>query len=101
MIDDTSGYPTSVINKLYADVQALNPRPPFSISTGDYMFAKPYGPLGAGQVDLYMAARQQYSGVFFPAMGNHDSRGPFREAFPETPDADDAELKLDGGISAM
>ncbi len=75
VIDDTAGYPKAIINKIYADVEALNPRPPFSLSTGDYVFAKPYGSLAAGQFDLYLAARQQYKGVVFPAMGNHECTG--------------------------
>ena len=75
VIDDTAGYPKTIISTIYADVEALNPRPPFSLSTGDYVFAKPYGPLAAGQFDLYLAARQQYKGVVFPAMGNHECTG--------------------------
>jgi hypothetical protein len=75
VIDDTAGYPNAIINKLYGDIQAVNPLPPFSISTGDYMFASPYGSNSGPQLDLYLAARQKYKGVVFFAMGNHECTG--------------------------
>ncbi len=75
VIDDTAGYPNAIIGKIYSDIQALNPRPPFSLSTGDYVFAKPYGSTANAQFDLYLAARNKYSGVVFPAMGNHECTG--------------------------
>src|SRR5450432_2735309 len=37
--DDTSGYPTAIITKIYQDIEAENPKIPFAISTGDYMFS--------------------------------------------------------------
>ncbi len=74
-IDDTSGYPTAIINQIYADIAALNPVPLFSLSTGDYMFASTSGGQASPQLALYMQARGQFSGVFFPAMGNHECTG--------------------------
>ena len=37
MVDDTAGYPTTVITKIYQGVQSTGV--PFSLSTGDYIFA--------------------------------------------------------------
>ncbi len=73
--DDTAGYPTAIIQKIYGDVQALAARPSFVVSTGDYMFASVGSPEAATQLDLYLAARAQYAGPFFPAMGNHECTG--------------------------
>jgi 3',5'-cyclic AMP phosphodiesterase CpdA len=39
----------------------------------------------------YVALKEAIAGLPFPvamAMGNHDSRGPFRRVFPETPESD-------------
>jgi len=71
--DDVGGYPTDVITKIYQDIQALTPRPPLSLATGDYQFSSTGDNSGASQqISLYMQARQAYSGAFFPAMGNHE-----------------------------
>jgi hypothetical protein len=74
-VDDTSGYPSAIIGKIYSDIQALNPRPAFVVSSGDYMFASTSGTQAAPQLDLYMKARDQFSGPVFPAMGNHECTG--------------------------
>jgi hypothetical protein len=73
--DDTAGYPTEIITKIFADIQALSPRPSFVVSTGDYQYATPTGTQGAVQVGLYLTARAGYSGIQFPAMGNHECTG--------------------------
>jgi hypothetical protein len=75
--DDTSGYPTAVITKIWQDVQAASPRPAFAITTGDYQFASPSHTPGTqtAQFDLYMGARSAFSNVVFPAMGNHECDG--------------------------
>jgi hypothetical protein len=73
--DDTSAYPTAIIDQIYSDITALNPQPLFSVSTGDYQFANPSGTQSAPQIDLYLAARAKFPGVFFPAMGNHECTG--------------------------
>ncbi|HEY8041682.1 MAG TPA: hypothetical protein VIF15_17875, partial [Polyangiaceae bacterium] len=71
--DDTGGYPTSVITKIYQDIEAQSPKPPFALSTGDYMFASTGGGSTATQqASLYMQARGAYTGASFPAMGNHE-----------------------------
>jgi hypothetical protein len=73
--DDTSGYPTAIIDQIYSDIAALNPPPPFSVSTGDYQFSNPSGTQSSAQMSLYLAARSKFHGVFFPAMGNHECTG--------------------------
>jgi hypothetical protein len=71
--DDISGYPTSIITKIYQDIESFNPHPPFVLSTGDYMFASTgSGSTASQQVGLYMQARLAYTGTSFPAMGNHE-----------------------------
>lgn len=63
-------YPTDAINKIYTSIQALSPRPLFSVSTGDYAFE--FASDTSAQLDAYLAARAKYSGAFFPALGNHE-----------------------------
>jgi hypothetical protein len=74
-IDETASYPTPIITKIYADIEAMNPRPQFVVTTGDYQFASPSGSAGPAQIAQYMTARQAYSGVVFAAMGNHECTG--------------------------
>jgi hypothetical protein len=74
--NDTAHYPVDVIQRIFQDIESLRPRPPFVISTGDYVFAS--GRNGAdatAQFDLYLRARAAYSGALFPAMGNHECTG--------------------------
>ena len=75
--DDTSGYPTAVITKIWQDVEAASPRPAFAITTGDYMFASPSHTPGtqSQQMGFYMGARAAFSNILFPAMGNHECDG--------------------------
>jgi Calcineurin-like phosphoesterase len=74
--NDTASYPFEVISRIYADIEALNPRPPLVISTGDYLFASSArGDIAAAQIDLYLSARGHFSGTFFPGMGNHECTG--------------------------
>jgi hypothetical protein len=73
--DDTAGYPTTVITKIWQDVEAHAPRPDFAITTGDYVFALPYGSQAAPQLDKYLAARSAFSNIVFPALGNHECTG--------------------------
>ncbi len=73
--DDTAGYPTSIITKIFADIEGSSPAIPFVVGTGDYEFASTYGSTSATQLNLYLGARKPYSGVFFPAMGNHECTG--------------------------
>jgi hypothetical protein len=75
VINDNSGYPTAVITKIFQDIEALSPRPPFAVSTGDYQFSTPTGGNAAIQLGYYMTARANYSNVVFPAMGNHECTG--------------------------
>jgi hypothetical protein len=72
--DDDGAYPTAVITKIFADIEALTPHPPIVIGTGDYQFT--ISGLGKGsqksQLGHYNTARSQFTGVFWPAMGNHE-----------------------------
>jgi hypothetical protein len=71
--DDPSAYPTTIITTIFKDIQALTPRPSFVLGTGDYQFSSTgSNQTSTQQVPLYMTARQNYSGAFFPAMGNHE-----------------------------
>jgi hypothetical protein len=71
--DDPSGYPTSIITKIFQDIEALSPRPALVLGTGDYQFSSTgSNATGPQQVGIYMQTRQAYSGPFFPAMGNHE-----------------------------
>jgi hypothetical protein len=70
--DDVGGYPTAIITKIFSDIQALSPRPVLTLGTGDYQFSNATSGTGAQQVDIYMTARQTYTGPFFPAPGNHE-----------------------------
>lgn len=74
--DDLAGYPTAIITKIFQDIEAFNPKPPFVVATGDYQFASSGSSSTASQqLDLYVQARKLYSGVQFPTMGNHECTG--------------------------
>src|SRR5258706_2248942 len=75
--DDVTGYPTTVITKIWGDVEAVTPHPDFAISTGDYMFASPakMPPTVDAQLDIYLRARAQYPNAVFAAIGNHECNG--------------------------
>ncbi len=75
VINDTRAYPTTVVDKIYADIAALSPMPPFAVSSGDYIFSTGNGTQAAPQFDLYLAARARFTGTLFPAMGNHECTG--------------------------
>lgn len=74
-IDDTKLYPTAVIQQIWMDVQAETPRPPFALTTGDYLFARPTGAQAAPQLDLYLGAQSAYQNIVFHALGNHECTG--------------------------
>jgi hypothetical protein len=75
-IDDTQGYPSPIIDAIFTDIEKLSAKPPFVLSTGDYMFASTSNAQAVNaQLDLYLSARGNYSGVTFPAMGNHECTG--------------------------
>jgi hypothetical protein len=71
--DDTAHYPTAIITTIFADVAASGAD--FAVSTGDYQFSNPNGTQAAAQLDLYVTARNQYSGLLYAAMGNHECTG--------------------------
>ncbi len=71
--DQPSTYPTSIITKIFQDIEALSPHPPFALGTGDYQFSSTgSGSTASQQVGIYMQTRASYTGAFFPAMGNHE-----------------------------
>jgi hypothetical protein len=57
------------------DVEAEQPHPPFAVTTGDYMFASVDHTEHGPQLDLYLGARAAYTGLSYPAMGNHECTG--------------------------
>jgi hypothetical protein len=73
--DDTSNYPTAIITKIWQDIEAESPHPDFVVTTGDYMFASPSGSTQTTQLDKYMSARGAFTGLQYPAMGNHECTG--------------------------
>jgi hypothetical protein len=74
-LDDTGNYPTAVVTQIWSDVEAESPHPPFTVTTGDYMFASTGGTQVDPQLDLYLGARGNYTGLVYPAMGNHECNG--------------------------
>jgi len=74
-LDDTAGYPTDIIRELWREVAGEQPRPLFAVTTGDYIFASTSGAEVDPQYDLYLAARGEYDGIVYPAMGNHECNG--------------------------
>ncbi len=73
--DDTAHYPTAIISKIFSDLASLKTVPPFVVSTGDYQFSNPYGSQASAQLQLYLGAKGSYTGIQFPAMGNHECTG--------------------------
>ena len=71
----TRSYPTAIVRQLYADLQALSPRPQFALVTGDYCFAPTASDGAHLQMQAYLGARATYSGTVFYAMGNHECTG--------------------------
>jgi len=74
-VDDTASYPNLIITKIFQDIQSRSPRQPFSIATGDYIFASNSGGQAPMQLDKYLDARANYTNPLFPAMGNHECTG--------------------------
>jgi len=73
--DDTTNYPTTIIDTIFSDVAAVSPAIPFVVSTGDYQFSNPSGSQASAQLAKYAAAKGNYTGIQFPAMGNHECTG--------------------------
>jgi hypothetical protein len=71
--DEPSTYPTSIITKIFQDIEAQSPHPPFVVATGDYQFSSTgSSSVSSEEVGYYMQARASYTGTLFPAMGNHE-----------------------------
>lgn len=79
--DDNAGYPTAIINKIYSDMEGLNPRPQFILTTGDYQYDTPGMKTGSQynssiQIGDYQAAASAWTGgPIFSVMGNHECDG--------------------------
>ena len=73
--NDTSGYPTTIINGIFSAIEAQSPKIQFVVGTGDYMFADTTSNTQMPQLTLYQTARQKYSGPYWPGMGNHECDG--------------------------
>ncbi len=69
--DPTTGYPSEIIAKAFAALEASPAAPAFVVGAGDYGMATKAAP-GAAQHALYLAARAKFSGAFYPTMGNHE-----------------------------
>ena len=79
-VDLTDSYPTATINSIYDDIDGLNPKPQFVLTTGDFMFAAKNGSEGAPQLNKYVAASQRFhGGPVFPTLGNHECTGYTRD----------------------
>jgi hypothetical protein len=74
--DDTEGYPTAIITKIFQDMQAASPRPAFAVATGNYMFSDPdVDGTQSAQLDDYLTASSNFSNMVYPAMGSHECDG--------------------------
>jgi hypothetical protein len=73
--DDTSGYPTMIINGI---VGKMNERAvQFAMDLGDHMFVCNGSMSEAStQMGLFTAATQGFHGTWFMTMGNHECAGP-------------------------
>jgi hypothetical protein len=74
--NQTSQYPTSTITQIYTDIDGLNPKPQFVLTTGDYMFSSKNGTANVAQLAKYTSAMSNYhGGPVFPVLGNHECTG--------------------------
>jgi hypothetical protein len=74
-LDDTTNYPTAIVQQIWTDVQSEAMTPAFAVTTGDYIFASTGGAEVDPQLDLYLNARATYTGIVYAAMGNHECTG--------------------------
>lgn len=73
MIEGTASYPTAIVTKIWKGVESHHP--PFTVTTGDYLFATAWGSQAAPQLDKYLTAAAEYTGLRLPALGNHECTG--------------------------
>jgi hypothetical protein len=75
--DDVAGYPTAIVTRIWQDIAQAQPYPPFAITTGNYMFAGVNHTPGTqlAQIGLFLAARNSFRNIVFPAMGNFECDG--------------------------
>lgn len=74
-LDDTAHYPTDIVKTIWTAVEAEVPHPAFAVTTGDYIFAATTQHEQGPQLDLYLAAREAFHGIVYPAIGNHECDG--------------------------
>ncbi|HEY4219865.1 MAG TPA: metallophosphoesterase [Myxococcota bacterium] len=75
-INQTASYPSDVIGQIYSDMDALDPKPQFVLTTGDFMFSSKNGSENALQLAKYTTAMATYrGGPVFPTLGNHECTG--------------------------
>ncbi len=65
-----SSYPTAIITQIYKTIEGFSPRPMFVVSTGDFAFELLTDT--STQLGYYLTARNQFTGPFFPVLGNHE-----------------------------
>jgi hypothetical protein len=83
--NECGSYPTSIITKIYQDMEALNPKPQFILTTGDYQYCDPGANCSSGDtssvcstynIGQYATAAAAWTGgPIFSAMGNHECNG--------------------------
>jgi hypothetical protein len=71
-MDQTAGYPTTVIDSVMDGLLALGAQ--FVVASGDYMFAT-NGTAANAQLDLLLSAEGRYGGHVFHTLGNHECNG--------------------------
>jgi hypothetical protein len=74
-----------VITKIYQNLQAMNPKPQFILTTGDYQYCSPGAtcttapvgqPCAQTQIGFYAQAQTTWTGgPVFSSMGNHECNG--------------------------
>jgi hypothetical protein len=74
MPNNTSGYPTAVVQRIFSQMETMSPKPQFVVGTGDYVFSTSGSKSSQKQFDLFTKAAASYSGVVFAAMGNHECK---------------------------
>ena len=65
-----SAYPTATITQIYKTIEGFSPHPLFVVSTGDFAFELLTDT--STQLGYYLTARNQFTGPFFPVLGNHE-----------------------------
>lgn len=70
--NDTTGYPSEIVNAIFASAQSKSAQ--FMIGTGDYMFATQASAVDA-QIPLLQKAESAFHQPIYLGMGNHECNG--------------------------